>query len=43
VARQTEDYLREQFGFEVTQQELAEFDARHAAILTEPRRRATGA
>jgi hypothetical protein len=42
VARQTEDYLREEFAFEATPQELAECDARHAALLSGPGpRRAT--
>lgn len=38
VAQESEEYLREQFGFEVTSQELAEFDTRHAAIMGEPPR-----
>jgi hypothetical protein len=32
IAAHTEDYLREAFGFTATREELAEFEARHAAI-----------
>jgi hypothetical protein len=42
VARETEEYLREEFGFEVTAHELGEFAARNAAALGEPRGRVTG-
>jgi hypothetical protein len=42
VVRETEEYLREEFGFEVTSHELGEFEARHSAALSEPRGRATG-
>jgi len=42
VVRETEDYLRDEFDFEVTARELGDFEARHSAALSEPRGRATG-
>ncbi|MGH3934736.1 MAG: hypothetical protein ACRDS1_07145 [Pseudonocardiaceae bacterium] len=35
LGQQTEDYLREHFGFDPTPQERAELEAEHAAIMAE--------
>jgi hypothetical protein len=41
IAAQTEDYLREHFGFVATPEERAEFEARHAEVQSgRPVRRA---
>jgi hypothetical protein len=42
VAAQTEDYLREHFGFVATPEERAEFEAQHAAVQSGQPVRRTG-
>ena len=35
IGRQSQDYLREHFGFDPTPQERAELEAEHAAIMAD--------